>query len=1218
MTGRFRFRSLVRKFLFWFLLVALLPLVFSAWIVTVQMTDSARENASSNLAAIRDMKVSHFRLWIREKEVNVRVLAEDSTLRNLVEGIEKGTGNRGSAIAGAREVLKKHLGLRRDFLDFFLVDRSTGMILLSTEPSYEGLNRSTDPYFKGPLEKNGTYVKDIFRSEFLGGEPSMTVSTPVYCLAHGGEHITAVLVGRVDLENSLFALLQSREGLGETGEMVLVNGDSIAINSLRDDPDAPLKRKITAEPARLAAEGGTGVSEVEDYAGKKVLAAYTHLPELGWGFVVKMDQSEVYGPIAEMVRRVLLTGFIFFVLTSVLALAVSRSLARPLKEMAEVTGRIAGGDLDARNPEGGSNDEIGSLAASVNSMASTLQARFGLLEGISQVMETMSRRLDRRGFAEATLCRLIAVTGSHMGVFYIAEDGARRLVPVFAVGLDPSSWDPIDSGRLEGILGLTSVFRDVARVGPVPEGSPFLFRGPGGVAEARELMAVPLYVTGRVLGLLCLGSLSGFSAGAEALVRETRNAVSAGLADVLSSEQVQEMTAQLQARNEELVSQSEELRQQSEELQEQNVELDHQHRMIEQANRLKSEFLSNMSHELRTPLNSILALSRVLQRKSVDEDHGEEEARYLDVIERNGRQLLDLINDILDLSKIESGRVEIRPSLFLLRDAVFPILETLAPIAVEKGITLEADIPEDLPMIRSDDARLRQILRNLLGNAVKFTFEGGVTISARIEKGEFAISVSDTGIGISEEELPHIFDEFRQADGSSSRQFEGTGLGLAIARKSALLLGGGLSAESKKGKGSVFTLRLPIELGAPYQNTIDEFISAEVLRNAVIVVEDDPAAASMISALLEKAGYEAVVARSGSDALQLARRILPVAMTLDLMMPEMDGWEVLQRMKEDPATSDIPVVIVSVCDEAETAMALGADGFLRKPVSEGDLAAEIRMVSGRDEGRVIVAGETAGGGRGGRVRRILMVEDNDIAARQVKHLIEEEGIACVDLASGGRQALDYMKEKTPDAIILDLMMPGVDGFSVLDQLRGKETTAGIPVLILTAKDLTREDLSRLRSNNVQQLVQKGDVDREELLRKVRLLFLESHVLPGDSRPDVLYIEDNPDNMTTMRAILEGEYRLAGASDGTEGLKKASALKPKVILLDLSLPDTEGFEVLEKLKEDPATKDIPVAAVTARAMKGDRRRALEAGCKAYVTKPVDPDEMRSVLERLMMS
>jgi len=264
----------------------------------------------------------------------------------------------------------------------------------------------------------------------------------------------------------------------------------------------------------------------------------------------------------------------------------------------------------------------------------------------------------------------------------------------------------------------------------------------------------------------------------------------------------------------------------------------------------------------------------------------------------------------------------------------------------------------------------------------------------------------------------------------------------------------------------------------------------------------------------------------------------------------------------------------------------------------------------------------AGNGEASRVpgkeaeRTILMVEDNEIASDQVRGPIEEEGIAGVDVAVDGQQALDYMKKKVPDAIILDLMMPGIDGFAVLDQLRGSESTARIPVLILTAKDLTKDDLSRLRNNNVQQLVQKGDVNREELLRKVRLLFNETNALPEDLHPDILYIEDNPDNMTTMRAMLAGKYRITGASTGNEGLRKALSMKPGVILLDLALPDMDGFEVLSSLKANPATRDIPVVAVTARAMKGDRKKALESGCQAYVTKPVDLDEMHSVLERLI--
>lgn len=1218
MTGRTIFRGITWKLVFWFLTVAVIPLALSLGIVSLEMVRLAKENVSRELALVRDMEQERFLMWFEEKKTDVRELAEDTTIRSLLEALHDGDReSHREAMDEARSALQRQMALRRDFLQFFVIDAANGDVIISTDPSFEGQKRSRDTYFTGPLETGRLFVKDIFISEYLKGKPGMTISIPVFCLSRGGGYIDAVLVGRLDLEGSLFLLLQERQGLGETGESLIVNRDGIALNRLRYDKNAPLIRKITAEPARLAAAGGTGVVESRDYRGTKVLAAYTYLPELGWGFVAKKDTSEVYAPIWSLVGKIVMIGFVSSLVIGVLAVLVARSLSKPLMEMSDVTRRIAEGDLGARNRGDSAEDEIGVLARSINRTADSLQSRFALLEGLSEVVGAAVGSHDRRGYAARVFDVLMDRTKAHMGVFYVLSPDRRTLQPAFAVGMEPAAWEPMECGSLEGILGLSSLSDDVTRINQLSDASPFVFRGPGGVAEAREIMAIPLLATGELEGLICLGSLTGFGEDDEALARESRHVLATGLDRVLASERVEEMTVQLQSRNDELMNQAEELRRQSDELHDQNVEMEHQQRMIEEANRLKSEFLSNMSHELRTPLNSILALSRVLMRRGKDRPEGED-AKYLGVIERNGRQLLDLINDILDLSKIESGRVEIRPAFFSLRESVESLIETLKPLAEEKQISLKMEIPEALPPLKSDETRVRQILRNLLGNAVKFTSEGGVTISALEEGGDVVVSVSDTGIGIPDKDLPYIFDEFRQVDGTAARHFEGTGLGLAIARKSTFLLGGSLEVESKEGVGSTFMLRLPLNWKDPIQISQREEMAPERTRNAVIVVEDDPSSASTISSLLERIGYESTVARTGPDALRLAREIKPVAITLDLVMPEMDGWEVLQNLRQDPSTSDIPVVIISVRNEEETARALGAEGYLIKPVSSEVLEREIRRICGHGEGMVLVAGsgETSGVQGEGQRRTILMVEDNEIAAEQVKGLIEEERIAEVEVAGDGQRALAYMKKRTPDAIILDLMMPGIDGFSVLDRLRENERTARIPVLILTAKDLTKEDLSRLRNNNVQQLVQKGDVNREDLLHKVRLLFHEAQACPEDLRPDVLYIEDNPDDMTTMRAMLADRYRIAGALSGHEGLRKAASMKPKVVLLDLTLPDMDGLEVLSRLKDDPATTDIPVAAVTARAMKGDRKKALEAGCRAYVTKPVDPDEMHSILERLI--
>jgi len=821
-----------------------------------------------------------------------------------------------------------------------------------------------------------------------------------------------------------------------------------------------------------------------------------------------------------------------------------------------------------------------------------------------------------------------------------------------------------------------------------------------------------------------------------------------------TNQQLEAQTEELQAQSEELQSQSEELRQTAEELKKQNLELDVQKRQVEEANRLKSEFLSNMSHELRTPLNSVMALSRVLLMQ-VKDKLSEEETGYLEIIERNGKNLLALINDILDLSKIEAGRMDVDPKLFPVNSTIETILERIEPLAENKGIEIIKKIPDDLPRIESDENRVHQILQNLIGNAVKFTKQGSVTVSARSNVEEIQIEVSDTGIGISRKDQPHIFEEFRQVDGTSARSYEGTGLGLAIAYRAARMLGGGISMESTLGKGSTFTLTLPVRwqgtalLSEPAMFRPSGKI--EQMKKTILVVDDDTDARAMISDYLSQEGYNTITAASGKEAIGLAETHHPFVITLDILMPDMDGWEVLQHLKQNSDTKKIPVIIVSISDDKSTGIALGAVGYISKPVNRDLLIVEINRIGGPSVYTVVVADDNeielremahtieqegmqaisaengsicidilketvpdvlvldlimpemdgfevldkvrsapetrdlpvivvtakdltveekqklsgnvssilaksdttstvlleeikktlvglekvkkdAGIGKRKALDRLLLVEDNEAAVIQVKAVLEDEGYI-VDVARGGREALDYMSRIIPGGIILDLMMPDIDGFQVLAKMRGTEATARVPVLILTARDLTPEDFGKLSANNVRQLVQKGDVDRQSLLFKIRLMLGESSrpetggmkLETGNLKPEtrkldtghratILVVEDNPDNMITIKAVFGNRYNILEAMDGETGLHMALTLQPDLILLDMSLPKMDGFTVAGRVKQDKKAGHIPIIALTASAMKGDREKVMDAGCDDYISKPVDPEKVLAKIEK----
>jgi len=516
--------------------------------------------------------------------------------------------------------------------------------------------------------------------------------------------------------------------------------------------------------------------------------------------------------------------------------------------------------------------------------------------------------------------------------------------------------------------------------------------------------------------------------------------------------------------------------------------LEMQKKQLDEASRLKTNFLSTMSHELRTPLNSVIALSGVLNRR-LSNKIGEEEYSYLEVIERNGKNLLSLINDILDISRIEAGREEIEITQFNATSLVLEVISMIHPQAKQKNIELlQIDSESDL-LLFSDADKCRHILQNLIGNAVKFTENGKVEIATvRNDKG-IEITVTDTGIGISEDHLPHIFDEFRQADGSTSRRFGGTGLGLAIAKKYVSLLGGTITVKSIPDEGSEFKLILP--------------------------------------------------------SLHFTEKGI-----LDKELPILVKHKNVQASKQHNSSS-----------------------FLKT---------------------------------------ILLVEDSEPAIIQIKDFLEESGYKII-VAQGGEEALKILSENIPDAIVLDLMMPGVDGFQVLKSLRDSERTAHIPVLILTAKHITNEDLQYLKGNNTLHLIQKGDINRDELKNALfSMVFPEAleevktekelQIITGN--PVVLVVEDNLDNMITIKAMLSGNYTVLEATCGDESIEMVKKHSINLILMDIALPGMDGLEAFKTIKKLPGKKNIPVIAITANAMTNDRDKILAYGFDAYIAKPLD--------------
>jgi len=1124
MKRKIQFKSFKTRLTFWFLVLALLPLLTGMALTYFQTSQSIKKETFNKLSAIRDLKVRELNSWLDERLGDLVTASEDFEIRGLEKIITKKDLNKSdmAVLENARRVLGLYLKHYPVYNEIFILDPHSGKIVISTNKQSDGKERSNNLYFTEPLRTRQLYIKDIYYSK-TEKKPSMFFSIPIFCLDHNREHITGVLVARVDLESSLFPLLLSQTGMGKTGETLIVNKDLTALNELRSSEHKALMLKIDAEPALLASRGKTGIIESKDYRNEKVLAAYTYIPKTKWGFVTKQDQKEIYAPIYSLIMNLVILFLLSCVLIYFIASFLARIIAKPVIEMTEVAKKIGEGDLFARNRVQ-SADEIGFLAQSFNIASDFAASQVEIQKHSADIRETMVTAKKLIDFRKNILRKLVEITNSNMGAYCLHNPKNNTFERFTSIGISPGLLEPFDASVLEGEFGQALATRRISHIKSIPKDTIFKFKTFTGTILPKEIITIPVVIDDLVESVVSLASLNTYSKESLEILNQVWGVMNTSISNMLANdatkrlaEELEGMNQELQAQAEELKVQTEELRQTSEEIQEQNVELEEQSRQVEEANRLKSEFLSNMSHELRTPLNSVMALSKVLMIQ-VKDRLSKEELNYLEIIQRNGQNLLFLINDILDLSRIEAGRMDIRPKLFSIVLTIETIMERLEPVSKEKGIDLNQEIQDNLPQIESDEQKVHKILQNVLGNAVKFTEKGHVTVSAHGDADKFYIEVADTGIGMSDEDLSYIFEEFRQIDGTSARPYEGTGLGLAIAHKTAKILGGDLSVKSVPGKGSTFSLTLPLK----WPGTTE-----------------------------------------------------PLSLTTPA--------EVIPTQK----------TILTANDEPE--------------------------IENRHKYREIKKPETGA--------KILVVEDNEAAVIQVRKVLESEGYK-VDVVRGGQEALEYVKQTIPEGIILDLMMPEIDGFEVLEKIRGDKTTAKIPILVLTAKDLTPEDLNKLSHNNIQQLIQKGDVDRRNLLFKTRLMLNTKpgvkpetqYQVPKTKYPvpkTILVIEDNPDNMITIKAVLQNKYSILEATDGEEGLKKTLAESPDLVLLDISLPKMDGFTVVQKIKENKEVSHIPVIALTARVMKGDREKILEAGCNDYIAKPIDPEKVLETIENWLL-
>ena len=733
--------------------------------------------------------------------------------------------------------------------------------------------------------------------------------------------------------------------------------------------------------------------------------------------------------------------------------------------------------------------------------------------------------------------------------------------------------------------------------------------------------------------------------------------------------QSQQLTVELQSRQSELQQTNEELGTKARLLAEQNAEVELKNREVEQARRAleekaaelaltskyKSEFLANMSHELRTPLNSILILSQQL----ADNASGNLLPKQVDFarnVHSSGSDLLNLINDILDLSKIESGTVTVEAeeiSFAGLRDTID---RNFRHVAENKNLPFNVHFDADLPRtLISDSKRLQQILKNLLSNAVKFTSQGHVDVRVGFATSGWSIdhpvlskaqqviafAVEDTGIGVAPEKQRLIFEAFQQADAGTSRKYGGTGLGLAISRELAVLLGGEIRLTSVHGQGSTFTLYLPLCYRGP-----DTPSTAAAARGAadptkahatrvlsvareehipddrenivegdpvLLVIEDDPHQARILLGLARDTGFKVIVATRGATGLSLARQFRPDAISLDIYLPDMLGWTVLNNLKFDPAMRHIPVQIFTVDEERQSVLAHGAFSYLVKsPTTEGIEAALERL-------RDFTAPRT---------KRLLVVEDNDIERQSIVELLDHKDIELTAVATGG-EALEALLDRTYDCVVLDLRLPDMNGFELLEKFQAEPALHDLPVVVFTGKELSYDDEVRLKTM-AKSIVLK-DVQSPERLLDETALFLHRVVadLPVEKQKmlerlhgsneilhgrKVLVVDDDARNIFALTSLLERhEIEVISATNGRQAIDLIQNTPDlSMVLMDIMMPEMDGYQTMAEIRKDPQFRTLPMLALTAKAMKGDREKCLDAGASDYIAKPVNTDQLLSLM------
>ncbi|WP_284735650.1 HAMP domain-containing protein [Dongia deserti] len=960
---------------------------------------------------------------------------------------------------------------------------------------------------------------------------------------------------------------------------------------------------------------------------------------------------------------------------------LAANLTTQVRAIAEVATAVTKGDL-TRSIQVDARGEVAELKDNINTMIGNLRLTTDrnteqdwLKTNLARFTNMLQGQRDLGIVGRMLLSELAPLVNAQNGVIYLVDNDLEPSLKLLSSYADHGAdGHPERLAVGEGLIGQCAADGRRMLISDMPENvvpiGSALFK-----ALPKNDIVLPVLFEGQVKAVIELASVSAFTD----LQISFLDQLTASIGIVLNSieatmqtegllKQSQKLAAELQAQQRELQQTNEQLEQKAQQLAERNVEVERKNQEIDQARRAveekaaelaltskyKSEFLANMSHELRTPLNSILILGQQLS-ENPEGNLAPKQVEFARTIHGAGTDLLNLITDILDLSKIESGTVSVEAEEVFFSNLVDMVARPFRHEAENRKLNFDTSVDPrlDRSMI-TDSKRLQQILKNLLSNAFKFTEHGGVRLSITEVAGGWtpdhaalrhapsviAFEVSDTGIGILPEKQKIIFEAFQQADSSTSRKYGGTGLGLAISRELANLLGGEIHLRSTPGQGSTFTLYLPLKYAEPaaeqrtapakmgngslalasgrsaelpVEQMPDDRAEIGPEDKTLLIVEDDPHYARILADLAHNSGLKVLIAQCGADALSLAREHLPSAVSLDIFLPDMLGWSILSQLKQDPATRHIPVQIVTLDEDRQHGLARGAFGFVTKPSSKEGLAEIMSRIE-----RFIAP----------RRKRLLVVEDNAAERLSITELLGHEDIDIVAVETGA-EALERLRSEQIDCVVLDLRLPDMSGFDVLDELREEACLADVPVVVFTGRELTPEEDAQLHTM-ARSVVVKGVESPERLLDETAL-FLHRVVaeLPPDKQRmlerlygsdedligrTVLLVDDDARNIFALSSVLERRgMNVLTATTGKEAIQLLdSTPEIAMVLMDIMMPEMDGYQTMQAIRTNSAYRRLPIVALTAKAMKGDREKCLEAGASDYLAKPVNTEQLLSVL------